>query len=250
MDSEKFKLRLEIRPTVQTRSPRELLIFSLDDTLIDTSLYWLARAHLGRAGAAKSGNAGSETDEKRVYEPSAECDSETMHHAWLAFQKQCVVAEGGDADLQLLVARSLRSRYPLAVAGAEDLLKWAQDRFTMVLLTSGDREVQLQKIEAAKLKGFFKEVKVVASKGIEDFRGVMSELGFSPRNTWILGDSIRCDINPGIAARANCIHYANAYAKHLGIPDDVEEPVGKAFRIHDLADARAILAKSSNTMAA
>jgi putative hydrolase of the HAD superfamily len=259
MEPEKPDFRLEIRPTIQTRSPRELLIFSLDDTLIDTSLYWLARANLARAAALKAGkmeaqNAGVrqslDPENGRVFEASPEYDPAMTHAAWEAFRKQCDIPEGGDADLELLVAQCLRSKFPLPIPGAEDLLKWAFDRFTVVLLTSGDRELQLRKLEASNLKRFFKDVKVVASKGIEELRAVMSEKGFSPRNSWIIGDSIRHDINPAIAARANCIRYVNPYAKLMGIQDDIEEPVGRAFRIHALADARSILAKPTSSIAA
>jgi hypothetical protein len=55
MDAQKSDLKLEVRPALRVRSPRELLIFSLDDTLIDTGMYWLARAALFSAVTAKTG---------------------------------------------------------------------------------------------------------------------------------------------------------------------------------------------------
>jgi putative hydrolase of the HAD superfamily len=259
MDAQKAGLRLEIRPTLRVRSPRELLIFSLDDTLIDTSLYWIARAAFARAVAEKTGKAeeqianvhgGWESNNLRSYEISPKHDLVSMHDTWQAFQKVCDIPEESDPDLYLLMAKSLRGKFPSAITGAGDLLKWAQAHFTLALLASGDPEVQLGKLDASNLRSFFKEIKVVPSKRPEDYRGVMSALGFSPRNSWVIGSSIGSDINPGIEAGANCIHYPRRYMKYTGTRNQAEEPAVPVFRIHELLDARAILAKPAASMAA
>ena len=242
---------------MRTRSPRELLIFSLDDTLIDTRLYWLARAAYARAVAAMTGKAeseiagvlpGAETESGRVYDCVPEQGAVTMQDAWQVFQKECELPQQGDMTLYGVMTRSLRQKYPSMKAGAEDLLKWAQARFTLALLTCGNAEVQKQKIEAANLGGFFKELKVVAANGPEVIVGLISGLGFSPRNSWVIGGSVRGEINPGIAAGTHCILYTPP--KLNGTNDDGEDPSEAVFRIHDLVDARAILAKPSASLAA
>ena len=257
MNAQKLSLKLEVRPTIRSRSPRELLIFGLDDTLIDTTLYWIARAAFARAVAAKTGGTEDKIvsisdapDARRTYEASPGHSSVTMQDTWSAFQKECAVPpHDNDTESCLLMARSLRSKFPTLIPGAEDLLKWAKPRFTLALLTAGDSEIQKQKIEAAKIENYFNVVKVLPSKGMEDFHTVMSELGFSPRNTWVLGDSIRSEINPALAAGANCIHFTPLHASRAGAAQQAGEPTEPIFRIHELLDARAILAKAGPSLA-
>ena len=255
-----LRLKLEIRPSIRTRSPRELLIFGLDDTLIDTSLYWLARAAFARATAAKASEAvdnvvsifkASDAKDQRGYEAIPADGPVTMQDAWVAFQKLSdPPPQHDDTDTCLLMARALRSKFPTLIPGAEDLLKWAKPRFTLALLASGDSEIQLRKLEAAQLRNFFDTVKVVPSKQREDFLAVFSEMGFSPRNSWVLGDLIGSEINPALAAGANCIYFTPQRSRRVGAQDQIEEPSGPIFHIRELLDARAILAKAGPPLAA
>lgn len=256
MDAQKSDLKLEIRPTLRVRSPRELLIFSLDDTLIDTSLYWIARAALSSAVTAKTGKTVPDivtvyeawnAENVRMREFSSGRNPVTIHDAWETLQKECDMPQTGIPDLYSLMINALRVKFPCAIPGAEDLLKWAQPRFALALLTSGDAELERQKLEAAKIDGFFKQVRILPSKGKEDMLALMSNMGFNPRNSWIIGSSMQSDIHPGIAVGANCIHFTCPRPKLCGALDEAGEPPGPAFRIYDLLDARAILAKPGVT---
>jgi len=259
MNAQKLRLKLEVRPTARSRSPRELLIFGLDDTLVDTSLYWLARAALAQAAAAKAGKAEtnivsifdtSDTENGRVYEVSPGLGPVTVQETWDVFQKICdIPAQSIDADSCLPMARSLRSKFPILIPGAEDLLKWAKPLFTLALLTSGKSDIQLQKLDAAKCGGYFSSVKVVPSKRTEDYLALISEMGFSPRNSWVLGDSIPFEINPALAAGANCIHFTPPHPKRAAAGEGIEEPAEPIYRIHELPDARSILARTSPSLA-
>jgi FMN phosphatase YigB (HAD superfamily) len=252
MEAQIPELRLEVRPTVRARSPRELVIFSLDDTLVDTSIYWLARTALGRVLAARTGKTqesinsvheAPDRESKRMYEVSAERDFTTMQETWLAFQNECNLPRDGDTKLYSLVTGTLRQKYPSAIPGAEDLLKWAQSRFTLALLTSGDPGIQRQKLEAVKFEGYFKKIQFVPSKGTEEFAALITGLGFSARNSWVVGSSLSLDIEPATRAGANCILYTYPHPKLGGRRVETGEPMGATFRVHDLLDAMAILAK-------
>jgi len=260
MNAQEPRLKLDIRPDIRTRSPRELLIFGLDDTLVDTGLYWLARTAFARAAASKTGKAeenivsffgAPNAKGQRPYEAIAADSPVTMQDAWAAFQKVSdPPPQYDDTDMCLLMARSLRSKFPTLIPGAEELLKWAKPRFTLALLASGDSEIQLRKLEAAKLVSFFHTVKVVPSKRREDFLAVIAELGFAPRNSWVLGDSIGSEINPALAAGANCIQFTPSRPRRTGAQEQIEEPAEPIFRIHELLDARAILANAGPSLAA
>jgi FMN phosphatase YigB (HAD superfamily) len=246
MGSEASNFRLEVRPTARARSPRELLVFALDDTLVDTSLYWLVRGALSRAVEAKTGKKDERIE--KSYEAwgatsrfGAEQALVTLEETWLAFQEDLGVAGKSDQEWYMRMASLLRRKYPSPVPGAEDLLKWAQSRFTVALLVSGESGVEQQKLEDSKLAGFFKVVKVVPKKGTDDFLALFSELGFSPRNCWVIGSSIEADINPAVASGANSIVYTPR--KRDGSQGSGEETGGAGYRVHELADAMSILAK-------
>jgi phosphoglycolate phosphatase-like HAD superfamily hydrolase len=101
----------------------------------------------------------------------------------------------------------------------------------------------MQKLEAAKLNGYFKEIRAVPAKRKEDLLALFSDMGFSPRNSWVVGGSVSSDVNPALEAGANCILYVPRHPRHVGAHENTGEPAGPIFRIHELADARAILAK-------
>jgi FMN phosphatase YigB (HAD superfamily) len=233
MDAPTPNFRLVTRPVIRARSPRELLICSLDDTLIETSLYWLARKAFVQAG----GGAVSQSN----YEAVAGLDGGTIRGTLQAFRKICGLPEHGDTDLDLKIIQLLRSKFPTALPGAEDFLKWAQPRFTLVLSAEGDSAIQLQKLEAAKFAGFFKKTRIVAAKRKDDYLALMTEMGFSPRNTWVLGASVRTDIDPAADAGANCVFLESTNPRPE--TEKLEEPSGGVFRICDLPDARAILSR-------
>jgi putative hydrolase of the HAD superfamily len=171
----------------------------------------------------------------------------TIHDAWETLQKEFDIPHTSIPHLHYLIASSLRRKFPSTVPGTEELLEWAQPRFTLALLASGNPELERQKLEAAKIGGFFKQVRILPSKGMEDLLALMLDTGFNPRNSWIIGSSMHSDIHPAIAAGANCIHFICPRPKLNGAPDEAGEPPGPAFRIHDLLDAKAILAKPGST---
>lgn len=249
MDVQKLRLKLEVRPAVRARSPRELLILSLDDTLIDTSLYWLARKALAGVLAAKAegqaapGEAAWE-ETGRIYAASPAIEPATLNEVWEAFRQLCAIPRDGDTDLRLLMGRALRSKFPCATSSAEEFLKWAQSRFTIALLASGDPDLQVQKLEAVKFGGYFKKVKVVPSKGTEDYLSLISEMAFSPRNSWVVGSSARIDINPAVVAGSHCILYTSPYAAAGDAREQGEKLDEAAYRVHNLLDAMAILARN------
>jgi FMN phosphatase YigB (HAD superfamily) len=219
-----------------------MLIFALDDLLIDTSLYWSARAAYARTAGGGAPEIADWADETgatpRKYRSMPDGAAVSIHSVWDTFQKTCDPAQRDEMDVQMRMAQSLRSPYPTLVPGAADLLKWAYPLFSTVLLTTGDQEAELAKVDAAKIRNYFKQIKIVPAKGAEAIRALMAEMGFSPRNTWVLGSSLPVEINPAIEAGAHCIYYVNANRAK-----DTVDAAGPIFRIHLLDDARSILAK-------
>lgn len=77
-------------------------------------------------------------------------------------------------------------------------LKLLSQHANLVLLTNGDQEIQKAKIKSLgrRFRTFFSSVHIVAAKTNEDYAAILSEFSSLPNKTWVVGNSIRSDINP------------------------------------------------------
>lgn len=93
------------------------------------------------------------------------------------------------------------------VEGAKDLLDILADNPNneMVLLTRGDEDIQNKKIKDNNLQNYFTETIVVPNKSSATYKDIIAKYGFSAKNTWIIGNSIRSEILPANAIGANSI---------------------------------------------
>lgn len=99
-----------------------------------------------------------------------------------------------------------------------DFLKVQKDE--LIILTKGDERVQLMKLEANYLTGWFKEIHIVAKKNAQVVADVVGN-----RNkdlVWHVGNSIRSDVEPALEAGIKMIYIPCetwAYERqHNGLP--------------------------------
>jgi putative hydrolase of the HAD superfamily len=86
--------------------------------------------------------------------------------------------------------------------GARETLEFlAANGDKLILLTQGCLEVQEAKIAAYGIEGCFSEIHIVSEKTVERFRAFSRD---GP--TYMVGDSIRSDINPATEAGLRAIH--------------------------------------------
>jgi len=109
-----------------------------------------------------------------------------------------------DAGLAASVEDAARSVFrataPLrdhAVATLESLRARGLRR---ALLTKGDPEVQARRIDASGLRSRFDVIEIVAVKTPADFEAVAARLGLQPDEVVSVGNSVRSDIEPSLAA--------------------------------------------------
>ena len=99
------------------------------------------------------------------------------------------------------VARSVFERDPRLVSGARETLIYLRSKGArLALLTKGDEQVQLRRMERSGLRDLFDVIRVVPEKSPEVIRKVVAALGVASDNAWMVGNSIRSDILPAIAA--------------------------------------------------
>src|SRR5205823_11546797 len=80
--------------------------------------------------------------------------------------------------------------------GVKETLDYLAPRHDLVLLTKGDLEEQKLKVERSGLEQYFRQVVVVPEKDVATYHQVVEDLRIEPRQTWMIGNSPRSDINP------------------------------------------------------
>jgi putative hydrolase of the HAD superfamily len=99
------------------------------------------------------------------------------------------------------VASAVFSRIPPPVAGAADVLTELQRRgYRLALLTKGDRVIQESRVDASGLRQFFDAVLIVSEKTASTLLELLAALGCSAEASWMVGNSLRSDIVPALAA--------------------------------------------------
>lgn len=229
-----------------------MLIFDLDDTLLDTSdLYWRARS----AFVEKVSQEGfdrlividefEKVDTKNIqkwgFSPHRYGKSMTETYLLLSYKFDYKAKPETLTFIHEFCSRIVVDTVPETVEGAIDLLEWAYKKFHLVVLTRGEEKLQHRKLKESKLIDYFKEIYVVPFKNRQVFEFVLTQTGFKPEEAWVIGDSIKSDINPGILAGTKCILYSYKHHSYSWIQEHDSEPIGNFYRVNLLSDIKSIL---------
>jgi putative hydrolase of the HAD superfamily len=90
---------------------------------------------------------------------------------------------------------------------------------------------QSRRIRESGLEKYFNQVLIVSDKNETYFKKLVTELKIDPSQSWSIGNSIKADINPSIAAGLNAVHFAG-HTWHF----EHAEPIGEFHQIESLAD--------------
>lgn len=230
----------------------QLLIFDLDDTLLDTSdLYWRARSTFVKK-ISKEG-----FKEQIIIDEFEKIDTVNMQSLGFSphrYGKSMIetylllcsrfnhqAQRKTLAFIDKVCSKIVVNTIPEVVEGAIELLEWACKNFYLVILTRGEKTLQYRKLQETKLIRYFKEVYIVPHKNKQVFQSVLTKTGFKPEKTWIIGDSIKSDINPGLLVGAKCILYNYKHHSYSWLQEHDSEPVGDFYRVDTLIDIRSVL---------
>jgi putative hydrolase of the HAD superfamily len=144
----------------------------------------------------------------------------------------------GDIERVRQFGEQIRSQPLQLIEGVRETLEYLSPRHDLVLLTKGDTEEQKLKIERSGIEGFFRQVVIVPEKNTATYHRVISEYGFDPQVTWMVGNSPRSDINPALAAGLNAVYIPHPHTWHLE-HEEVENPgEGRVLTLSAFADMR------------
>ena len=240
----------------KTDSRNQFVVFDLDDTLVDTSdVYWRARTQFIEQ-LASCGYSSARTLE--IFESIDSGHIKTYGFAperyrlsMMATYNRLLAESASVADPMLIneiyrCGDLIHETLPQVIDGARELLDYASRRFELALLTRGDEVLQHWKLRELGLSRYFSTIKVVANKSADTFRQLICKAGHASEQSWVIGDSIRSDINPGISAGATCILYRYHHAYYRWQQEHGDEAIGPFYQIDDLRGAIDVFDRSSS----
>jgi len=120
----------------------------------------------------------------------------------------------------------------------EETLSYLSPRHDLLMLTKGDREEQLLKVERSGVEGFFRQVVVVPEKDVSVYRQILSQLQLDAKDTWMIGNSPRSDINPALAAGLNAVFIPHPHTWHLEHEEVVHTGEGRLLELASFTELR------------
>lgn len=122
----------------------------------------------------------------------------------------------------------------------QDTLATLAGRYRLVLITKGDLFDQERKLAQSGLGDFFNAVEIVSDKSAETYRRLFARHGDGPERAVMVGNSLKSDIVPALAAGAWAVHVPHELTWAL---EHAEEPARhERYRsLPDLAGLAAVL---------
>jgi putative hydrolase of the HAD superfamily len=102
-------------------------------------------------------------------------------------------------------ARSIAEQEIELLPGVAETLAELASRHRLILMTKGNQAEQADKLARSGLTTHFSVVEIVAEKDPATYREVIARHELSPHTSWMIGNSIKSDINPALAAGLHAI---------------------------------------------
>ena len=100
---------------------------------------------------------------------------------------------------------AIASREVELLPEVEPTLRTLAERHRLLLLTKGDRDEQLGKLQRSGLRKYFIGAEVPPEKNVSMYRELAARYRCDPETTWMVGNSPRSDVNPAMAAGLNAV---------------------------------------------
>ncbi len=140
----------------------------------------------------------------------------------------------------LSIGRELLTHPVETLPHAHDILEELAGKYFLVLITKGDLFDQERKLAQSGLGDFFDAVEIVSDKTAVTYRRIFSKLGDGPERAMMVGNSLKSDVVPAIAAGSYGVFVPHELTWIL---EHVEPPVeAPRFRqIHHLGELRGLI---------
>jgi putative hydrolase of the HAD superfamily len=146
-----------------------------------------------------------------------------------------VIAEIMAAGRELLA-------YPVeCFPGVAETLSGLKDRYRLIVITKGDLFDQERKLASSGLDPYFDAVEIVTEKTPDTYRKLFARHGPGPERAMMIGNSLKSDILPALAAGSFAVHVPHELTWALEL---AEEPAGhpRFRKVGRLAEVPRLLA--------
>lgn len=109
------------------------------------------------------------------------------------------------AERILGFARSIAEQEIELLPGVAETLAELCTRHRLILMTKGNQAEQADKLFRSGLSTHFSAVEIVAEKDPPTYREVIARHELTPHTSWMIGNSIKSDINPALAAGLHAV---------------------------------------------
>lgn len=190
----------------------QVIAFDADDTLWANESYFQAReadycrllADVLPAEDVSRELLRTETQNVTLYGYGAKSFTLSMIETALRITRGQVT---GDTIARIIeLGKSLLDMPVVPLPGVEDTLAHLAGSYTQAVATKGDLLDQQRKLERSGLAGYFDHVEIMSDKRPDDYRRLMCTLGCRPEAFLMVGNSLKSDIEPVLAAGAWAAH--------------------------------------------
>jgi putative hydrolase of the HAD superfamily len=119
---------------------------------------------------------------------------------------------------------------------AKETLSGLHGAYRLVLITKGDLFDQERKLAQSGLGDYFDAVEIVSDKTADTYRRIFSAQAASPEQAMMVGNSLRSDVVPAIAAGSWGVYVPHEYTWSV----EHHEPPASTERFRELADLGAL----------
>jgi putative hydrolase of the HAD superfamily len=122
-----------------------------------------------------------------------------------------------DLDHVMSLAERILEQPLEVIEGVEETLAELAQRHELTIFTKGHPEEQRMKVDRSGLGRFFAHTAIVKEKDAPAYQRLVEERRFDPRQTWMIGNSPKSDINPALEAGLNAVlvPHANTWVLEL-----------------------------------
>ena len=202
---------------MHTTRAHQTLIFDADDTLWECNKYFEQAIHRFIDFLKAEHLSGEEI--RRVLDTFERKNG----YGAVAFAKSLVetyreLATENDPGDEAMIERlglSILDEHMETIDGVAETLEALKPHHTLYLFTKGDDEEQRLKISRSPLASEFAAHIIEPDKTPQTYRDIVATYDLDATRTWMIGNSLRSDIQPALAAGINAAYIPNPHTWHM-----------------------------------
>ena len=101
------------------------------------------------------------------------------------------------------------------IPGVAGTLAALQPHHTLLMFTKGDTEEQQIKIRRSSLSAHFQHHIIAQDKTVDTYEDIIREYRLDAATTWMIGNSLRSDIQPALMAGMHALYVPNPHTWHM-----------------------------------